>query len=207
MPLRNRANPYGELVAVASRGTMLGNRGRLHDADRRIVRTSGRVNWLSCRLEFRGRHREVMSPRSYTELFFLDEATALSAGHRPCSECRHAQYMRFRTCWAVSHSLPSLPSAKDMDTRLATDRATRDGRHLSHDTTAAILPDGVVIEWQQQPWLVWANEIHRWTFDGYAERQQRTVVPGTVTVLTPRIIADVLRAGYVPDVHESAHTR
>src|SRR5262249_17673331 len=140
-----------------SRGTMLGNRGRLHDANRQIVRTSGRLNWLSCRLQFRGRHREVMSPRSYTELFFLDEVTALSAGHRPCSECRHAQYMHFRHCWALSCSLPSLPYARDMDPRLATDRVTRDGQHRSFDTAAATLPDGVLIKWQQVPWLLWLN--------------------------------------------------
>lgn len=207
MPLQNRVNPYGELVAVTSRGTMLGNRGRLHDADRKIVRASGRMNWLSCRLKFRGRHRQVMSPRSYTELFFLDEATTLSAGHRPCSECRHAQYTRFRTCWALSCRLRSLPFARDMDTCLANDRATSDGQHLSHDATAATLPDGVVIEWQLNPWLLWSDKVHRWTFDGYTERKQRSVLPGTVTVLTPQIVVEVLRAGYVPDVHDSAGTR
>jgi len=99
VPLRNRVTPFGEIVAVTARGTLMGNRGILHDAERRIVRDSQVKRWITCRLEFRGRHREVMRPGSYTELFFLDEATALAAGHRPCAECRHADYRTFQAIW------------------------------------------------------------------------------------------------------------
>src|ERR687885_1053495 len=103
VPLRNRVTPYGEIVAVAGRGTLMGNRGRLHDAQRQIVRDWQVRRWIACRLQFRGRHREVMTPGRYTELFFLDEATALADGHRPCAECQRGRYRLFREIWAAAN--------------------------------------------------------------------------------------------------------
>src|ERR1700694_3932569 len=99
MPLPNRVTPFGEIVAAPGRGLLTGNRGILHDPDRTIVRDSQVRRWIACRVEFRGRHRDIMTPGSWTELFFLDEATALAAGHRPCAECRHADYRRFQSAW------------------------------------------------------------------------------------------------------------
>src|SRR5215472_744230 len=99
MPLRNRVTPFGEIVATPARGTMMGNRGILHTADRRIVRDWQVRRWIACRLEFRGRHRQVMSPGTYTELFFLDEAAALADGHRPCAECRYTDFKAFQSIW------------------------------------------------------------------------------------------------------------
>ena len=107
MPLQNRVTPFGEMVAVAARGTLTGNRGVLHDAEQRIVRDWQVRRWIACRLEFRGRWRPVMPPGRWTALFFLDEATALAAGHRPCAECRHADYQRFRTAWSIAHPWPA----------------------------------------------------------------------------------------------------
>ncbi|MDO3639880.1 hypothetical protein Q2100_29330, partial [Mycolicibacterium sp. KC 300] len=95
MPLQNRVTPDGDIIATEARGTLMGNRGVLHDADRRIVRRSRNRMWLICLLEFRERRRSVMTPGSYTELFFLDEAVALAAGHRPCAECRRDRYRAF----------------------------------------------------------------------------------------------------------------
>ncbi len=100
MPLQNRVTPFGDLIAVPERGLMFGNRGVLHNGERRIVRNSQLRRWIVCVLEFRGRSRPIMRPGHYTELFFLDEATALAAGHRPCAECRHQDYQTFRRCWA-----------------------------------------------------------------------------------------------------------
>src|SRR5712691_7877825 len=99
MPLRNRVTPFGDIVAVAGRGTVMGNRGILHDAQRTIVLDSQVKRGIACRLEFRGRHRTVMTPGRWTELFFLDEAMALAADHRPCAECRHADYRAFQEAW------------------------------------------------------------------------------------------------------------
>jgi hypothetical protein len=102
MPLQNRVTPFGEIIAAPGRGLMMGNRGVLHDDRSRIARSSGVRRWIACRLDFRGRHRVVMQPRRYTELFFIDEAAAFSAGHRPCRECRYAAYKRFQSLWYVA---------------------------------------------------------------------------------------------------------
>ena len=104
MPRQNRVTPFGEIVAVPERGTMMGNRGRLHDEEGRIRRPWQVKRWLICLLEFNGRHRQVMAPDRYTELFFLDEATALAAGHRPCFECRRKSYNAFVDAWAVGNA-------------------------------------------------------------------------------------------------------
>src|SRR5258707_3661680 len=98
--LQNRVNPWGELFRTPARGTMMGNRGRtLHNAQQEIVRSYGGKRWICCLLEFKGRRRQIMSPGQYTELFFLDEATAFAAGHRPCAECRRERYKAFRAAW------------------------------------------------------------------------------------------------------------
>src|SRR3954465_1148608 len=103
MPRQNRVTPFGEIVATPERGTMMGNRGRLHDAGGRIFRPWQVKRWLICLLEFNGRHRQVMTPDRYTEPFFLDEATALAAGHRPCFECRRARFLAYRVAWATEN--------------------------------------------------------------------------------------------------------
>ena len=113
MPTRNRVTPFGEILATPERGTMMGNRGILHDAEGRIRRAWQVKRWLLCVLEFKERHRTVMTPNRYTELFFLDEAVSLAAGHRPCAECRRPRYHAFRAAWGVPP-----PSADEMDRAL-----------------------------------------------------------------------------------------
>jgi hypothetical protein len=103
MPRQNRVTPFGEIVSVPERGTMMGNRGILHDVDGRIRRRWRVKRWLICVLEFKGRHRMVMAPNRYTELFFLDEATGLAAGHRPCAECRRSRFLAFRNAWGAAN--------------------------------------------------------------------------------------------------------
>src|SRR5580698_6781323 len=112
VPLENRVDPFGNLFRTPARGTMMGNRGgALHNSEREIVRNYKSRRWIACVLEFRGRRRIVMSERRYTELFFLDEAVALAAGHRPCAECRHAAYQSFLTAWAQALARPAKPAA------------------------------------------------------------------------------------------------
>src|SRR3954451_8147614 len=125
MPRQNRVTPFGEIVAVPERGTMMGNRGVLHDARGRIFRPWQVKRWLICLLEFRGRHRAVMAPNRYTELFFLDEATALAAGHRPCFECRRGRFLAFRDAWAAGNREsigPEAIRAAMIDDRLHAER-------------------------------------------------------------------------------------
>lgn len=200
MPLRNRVTPYGQLVAVAGRGTLMGNRGVLHDDARRVVRDWQVRRWIACVLEFRGRYRAVMQPRRYTELFFLDEAAAYAAGHRPCRECRYADYQRFRTLWETVHGGPA--NADAMDHVLHAERL--DGRRKrTYRAKLGNLPDGTYVALDGGAWLIRAGELLRWTDTGYGERRP---LPdrASADVLTPRSIVALLSAGLSFDVHPSA---
>jgi hypothetical protein len=205
VPLRNRVTPFGEIVALPGRGLLTGNRGILHDADRTIVRDSQVRRWIACRLEFRGRHRGIMSPGSWTELFFLDEATALAAGHRPCAECRHADYQRFKAAWQASvfGSSGQTASADAMDVILHAERRVRPWIKRTHTAEFASLPDGAYVGLDKQAWLVRGDRLLAWSADGYLRRIRRPK-SGTVTLLTPPSIVAVLRAGYPAEVHPSA---
>jgi hypothetical protein len=189
--LQNRVTPLGELVAVPERGLVYGNRGCLHDAERRIRRPFQVKRWIACRLEFRDRHRaDPMPPGRYTGLFFLDEATAFAAGHRPCAECRREDYNRFT-------SLVGETRAEAIDERLHAERLGpyREGR-------VDELPDGAFVLVDGKPWLVLGSELLRWTPGGYTERRARP--DRNATVVTPPSSLDVLRAGWkggVPFIH------
>jgi len=205
MPLQNRVTPFGDLIAVPERGLMFGNRGSLHNRERQIVRHSQVRRWIVCQLEFRGRRREIMHLGYYTELFFLDEATALSAGHRPCAECRYRDYQRFRRAWVSAHgdSSGKLPSADEMDERLQQDRLEGRRSKKTYQADISTLPDGVFIAYDGEAWLLWQTALHHWTPGGYDQRLPR---PGAeiVTVLTPRATVNTIAAGYIPTVHPSA---
>jgi hypothetical protein len=189
MPLQNRVTPTGELIATAARGTFMGNRGRLHDAHRRIVRTANGILWIICVLEFKGRHREVMTPRSYTELFFLDEAVGLAAGHRPCAECRRPAYRAYLDAVGID-------GAPELNMRL------RDSRNASRATVDPVtLPDGAFVAGDDGPRLKWHGALHRWTPAGYVDPLP---VAGTARVLTPELSVRALRNGYRTTVHPSA---
>ncbi len=200
MPLRNRVTPFGELVAIPERGTMLGNRGILHDERREIVRTSHVRRWICCVLEFKGIRRTVMKPRSYTELFFLDEATALAAGHRPCFECRRRAALDFQSAWVKALGGPAM--ADDMDRVLSVDRRVRGGRKKTYVADVAGVPDGAFIVRDGAAWLLHEGKGLPWTPAGYGRPEARG--SGAVEVLTPRAIVAVLGAGYAPRVHASA---
>lgn len=209
MPRQNRVTPSGQIVAIPERGTMLGNRGILHDESGRLWRAWKVRRWIVCELQFRGRKRNVMSPNSYTELFFLDEATALAGGHRPCAECRHGRFIDFCMCWKRAYGVEagqSRPSADEMDDRLHGERLARDGTKQTFESNLGRLPDGVFVLLPDQPdraYLIWAGKLLEWTTGGYA-RGERRKANTRVRVLTPRSTVEVIRAGYVPGVHHSA---
>ena len=200
MPLQNRVTPFGALVAVAGRGLLMGNRGVVHDEARRIVRQWQVRRWIACRTEFRGRRRAIMQPRRWTELFFLDEATALAAGHRPCGECRSADYRRFRTLWQSTHGAPA--NADAMDRVLHAERLDA-RRKRTYRAPFATLPDGVFVALDGAAWLVRERELLAWSDSGYAERRARPL-RGEADVLTPRSIVALVAAGYPVWVHPSA---
>ena len=205
MPKQNRVTPFGEIVAVPERGTMMGNRGRLHDAQGRIRRPWQVKRWLICLLEFNGRHRQVMAPDRYTELFFLDEATALAAGHRPCFECRRKSYNAFAAAWAVGNGIDvtdGRPAADSIDDRLHEERVGPGRSKRTFRANIDDLPDGVFVTpgqgWPCLPASGMANSSPgrlAGTTDvcpdqgrgGHGAHAGSTVA--------------AIRAGYVPEVH------
>ena len=199
MPLQNRVTPFGEIVALPGRGLLTGNRGILHDDARRIVRTSQVRRWIACRLEYRGIRRTIMRPHAWTELFFLDEATALAAGHRPCAECRNADYKRFRLLWEGCFGAPA--GADAIDAVLQSQRRER-GKKRTYRGDIASLPDGTYVAIDGAAWLVWRDELRAWSDGGYTDRRARPPRMD-VEILTPPAIVAVLSAGYRPAVHEA----
>jgi hypothetical protein len=199
VPLRNRVTPFGEIVATSARGTLMGNRGVLHDAQRQIVRDWQVRRWIACRLDFRGRRREVMPPGRYTALFFLDEATAFAAGHRPCAECRHADYQRFRRAWPMQAEATTID---DIDRQLHIERRSGPWRPRTHLAELAELPSGAFVARDGAAWLVLDDALLRWSPAGSTERAPRT--PGQAQLLTPPSIVELFRHGYTPAIHPSA---
>ena len=207
MPLQNRVTPLGELVADSARGLVYGNRGCLHDESGRIRRRFNGKRWIACRLQFRGWHRgKLMRPGRFTELFFLDEATAFAAGHRPCSLCRHADYRRFTEIWRDSHS--GQVGADAIDAQLHRERVDPDTRgQLHHESLLDDLPDGAFVLWDGAPRLVLGGDLLAWTASGYVARLPRPARGLAVTITPPSLVA-VLRAGWkplVPMLHPSAY--
>jgi hypothetical protein len=202
-PLQNRVDPFGELRAVEARGLLFGNRGgRIHRDDRTLSnrRWTSRA-WICCRLVFKGRHREVWGS-SYTELFFLDEPTALSAGHRPCFECRRADATAFAAAWARAHGLNAAPRAGEMDAVLHAQRLAGRGKRR-HRAMLDALPDGAMIVQGDRPLAVRGDVLVPWSFAGYEPARPRP--RGTeVELLTPPAIVAALSAGYRPQWHPSA---
>jgi hypothetical protein len=203
MPLQNRVAPLGEIVAVPQRGMFTGNRGIIHDPATRTLlkrRWSTRA-WITCVCEFRGWRREVMARRSWTELFFLDEATALAAGHRPCFFCRRDDANRFRAAWATGNAVRA-PRANEMDDVLHRERLDGRAKRL-HPLPGPLddLPEGTMVQAGGETFLIFKGGAQRWSFDGY---QSANVPTYDVKLITPPSTVRALRAGYRPVFHSSA---
>jgi hypothetical protein len=207
-PLQNRVLPTGEIVSHPARGTLMGNRGCIHRPDRRLGTSRWRSKmWISCVLDWRGRRRDVMPPGRWTALFFLDEATALAAGHRPCGYCRRADYRSFAELWRTAQGLAGRPRAVEMDAVLHAERVDRrTRRQVTRPTRLGALPDGGMVRHDGVPALVRGGTLLPWSFEGYGTA---TAVPPdtTVELLTPPSIVGVLAAGYRPMIHPSAGLR
>jgi hypothetical protein len=200
MPLQNRVTPLSELIADPARGLVYGNRGCLHDASGAIRRRYATRRWIACRLRFRGWHRSpLLQPGKFTELFFLDEATAFAAGHRPCALCRREDYVRFGELWDGARG------ADAIDMRLHEERLSGRARRL-HTAAVDELPDGAFVLRDGAPWLVCDGALRRWTPGGYADRAARPA-GGEAVLITPPSLVAILRAGWdgaVPLLHPSA---
>ena len=205
MALQNRVTPLSELVADPARGLVYGNRGCLHDRNGRIQHRYNGRRWIACRLEFRDWHREpLLQPGKFTELFFLDEATAFAAGHRPCALCRREDYVRFTEIWRQLH--PSQVGADAIDARLHAERVGSDRSQRHHEGKLDELPDGAFVLQDDAPTLVLGRRLLEWTAAGYVDSRPRPVRRAAVVITPPSLVA-VLRSGWqpvVPLLHPSA---
>ena len=183
----------------------MGNRGRLHDANRTIARAYAVRRWITCLLTYKDRHRQVMAPNRYTELFFLDEAVSLAAGHRPCAECRHKRYRAFLDAWRSSHGYaPDEPArADEVDKLLHPARIDAHKRKIVFEARLGELPEGTFVELESRPYLVWRGWLFEWTPGGYV-RKRALAKDRTVVVLTPKPLVRCLEYGFTVEVHKSA---
>lgn len=200
MPFQNRVNPEGAICHSTARGTLMGNRGCLHDGRGNIVSNSKRDAWVTCLLEFKERKRALMQPGQYTELFFLDEATALAVGHRPCAECRRERYKAFLAAWPETGA-----KAGDIDACLKRERSDGQRPLLSVDQLRT-LPDGVLVKHLSSGtfYLLLGGDAYAWSFSGYGARQPLLTLSGQFRVLTPASTVAAMKNGYRPDIHPSA---
>lgn len=181
----------------------MGNRGgALHNEQKQIVRRYKTRRWITCVLEFKGRRRVIMTPNRYTELFFLDEAVAFAAGHRPCAECRRERFNAFRQAWQLWHGQPHPPSADEMDLKLHSARIEQ-GSKVTHQAPLRSLPNGCFVEIQGVTYLVLDGSLARWTPAGYTSSQKLSGNP-LLTVLTPAPVVECFRMGYQAELHPSA---
>jgi hypothetical protein len=200
MHLQNRVTPFGDIVAIPQRGMFTGNRGIIHDPATKTLlhkRWASKA-WLVCVCDYKGRRRQVMGGRSWTELFFLDEAVALAAGHRPCFFCRRAAAVAFRAAWAAGKGAKE-PSARDMDAVLHQERMQH-GQKLIHVIPGPLskLPDGAVVAASGSAFTIVGGQAFRWTEQGYQGQQEIRHADG---LLTPPSTFAALRAGYRPVLH------
>jgi hypothetical protein len=202
VPRRNRVTPFGDIIATEARGLLFGNRGVLHDDRGRLVRQWQGRRWIACRLEFKGRRRELLRPGRFTELFFLDEATALAAGHRPCAECRREDFVHFRHAWAKAQQSDP-PRVDEIDRALHGQRTTSAGGKRLHEKMLGDLPDGSMVSEDDRAWIVLGGDLLGWSPFGYGDRRS---MPGSsmVRAITPPSLIEVLRAGYEPMIHPTA---
>jgi hypothetical protein len=211
MPKQNRVTPTGAIIATPARGTLMGNRGCLHDAQQTIRRDYQLKRWIICVLDFKQRHRQIMRTGYYTELFFLDEATALAAGHRPCAECQRSRFEEFRRLWAAAN--PALagsakPTAVALDAVLHEERLTSNRRKATYSAPLASLPDGSFIlkPNDPNPYLVLKQTLLLWQAFGYGQPESFPAATNLeVKVLTPPSVVQTLKQGYRVVLHPSAY--
>ena len=203
MPLQNRVTPTGDIIATPHRGLFTGNRGIIHyPATRTLLRKRwSSPAWITCLCEFRGWRRPVMGRRSWTELFFLDEATAFAAGHRPCFFCRRDDANRFRAAWEKGNGVADV-RAREMDAVLHRERLERGKKRLHPlPMLVAQLPDGAMVQRGEGSFLILQGRALQWSMAGYGKADGAIE---NALLLTPLSTLRALGAGYRPVLHPSA---
>ena len=200
--LQNRVNPLGEMIRTTARGAWLGNRGVIHNEFQEIIRPYKIKAWITCVLQFRERHRDIMQRDRWTELFFLDEATSFSAGHRPCFQCRYKDHQRFKNYWLKGNpeygfNINTPVSA--IDKIIHSERIASDRSKITYVDNIANLPDGSFILHKEQPYLIREGLMYLWSPGGYSDGLP-VAEKIEVIVLTPRSMVRMFTAGYIPEM-------
>ncbi len=209
MPLQNRVNPFGILTATPERGAWTGNRGVIHNAHRQIIKNHNVKYWITCALVYKDFQRTVMTPNRWTELFFLDEATAFAAGHRPCGFCRNADFKRFKKLWLAAngerYGLLEKTKMDVIDACIHAERLDEKGIQKTFKAELTTLPDGCFFTFDdpKQAYLWYKHTIYAWSFNGYTQIEAFDTHQ-EVRVLTPFSYVAAFKLGYVPEVHFSA---
>ena len=188
MSEQNRVTPFGTIEALPGRGTLMGNRGCIHEG-RTIKRQHASKAWITCVLEFKGWKAPMWEPNRWTPLFFLDEATAFAAGHRPCALCRRSDHKRFRAAWGDA-------PLKEIDATLHAER-----RGARPTVSRDDLVDGAMVAFDERAWLKVGDVVRPWSSEGYGSPES---IPAEVTLLTPPSTVAMIRNGYAPAIHTSA---
>ena len=208
MPLQNRVSPFSILTATPERGTWTGNRGVIHNTDREIVSNFAVKYWITCELKYKNFQRKVMTPNRWTELFFLDEATAFAAGHRPCGFCRNPDFKRFKSLWLLAngerYGLEKDTKIDTIDALIHQERLDENGSQKTFKANLPTLPDGtfIMLNDSAKAYLWFQQNLYQWSFSGY-EKVPEFAQNQEVAVLTPFSYVEVFRAGYLPEVHFS----
>jgi hypothetical protein len=208
MPLQNRISPFSAITATPERGAWTGNRGVIHNADKGIVRNHAVKYWITCVLEYKNFQRKVMTPNRWTELFFLDEANAFSAGHRPCGFCRNADFKRFKNLWILAngerYGLTGNVKMDVIDNLIHQERLDEKGNQKTFRANLSTLPDGtfVTLNDATEAYLWYHQNLYEWSFSGYTKVLEFESNQA-VNVLTPLSYVEVFRAGYFPQIHDS----
>ena len=205
MPLQNRVTPAGEIIATPARGLLMGNRGgEFHRPDRTLgTRRWASRAWIACTLSYQGRHERIWVPNHYTQLFFLDEATALAAGHRPCGLCRRTDFGRFLALWPHRAASDGQPKVAAIDLVLHAERLLPGRGKRDHEEAIAEIPAGCFLRLGDDSHLVTADGLLPWSPFGYGRPIEKPA-RGQFAVLTPRSILEVIRRGYRPALHPTA---
>jgi hypothetical protein len=197
---QNRIDPFGHFIKTEARGRFWGNRGALHNEKQEILRTYRLEQWITCVLEYKGIRRKIMAPGRLTELFFLDEPTSFAAGHRPCALCRRAEFEAFKAAWLrgnTEYGFDAKTSIKDIDHILHAERMNKAGEKIIYEELTGNLPDGTMIVYKNDPYLLKERALLLWTPFGYGKP---IAIPEIkkLTVLTPRSIVQTFKTGYIP---------
>jgi hypothetical protein len=195
---QNRVNPFGEIIKTPARGSLMGNRGIIHNDAGEIQKRYKVKAWITCLLQFKGRQLRIMAPKRWTALFFLDEATAFAAGHRPCNECRRDDFRRFKSLWIKGnpqYGFNMKTKIAEIDAILHNERINSNAEKVTFEMNISEIPDGTFVTMNSIPYLFFHSRLYEWTPDGYKNALLLHTVP-RLTVITPKSIVKMFLAGY-----------